>query len=345
MRRVSIHGHLRAFRTLGSGPTALLLLHGVGSDGDTWDRVAPALAERFTVIVPDLLGHGRSAKPRADYSIGGYANGMRDLLSVLDVDRVTVVGHSFGGGVALQFAYQFPELTDRLVLVASGGLGSEINLLLRALTFPGAYAALGLTHLPAAGLVWAGVQAVAALTGSAALAADLGEARTVHAALRDGATRSAFLRVLRHVADRRGQLITMRDRAYLTEGVPSLVVWGCDDHVLPVEHAHVAAALMPRSRIVLMPGVGHFPHREDPAAFVQALVEFVEAAPPNRWAAARWRRLLRAQGCGPTTLLPTGPQVISPRAPQDTRAGAGTPPGTRRPRPGAPLVAAPAPPD
>src|SRR5215467_7902525 len=141
---VEIHGHLRGLRVLGTGPSVLMLVHGIGSDSTTWDAVAPHLAERFTVIMPDLLGHGHSAKPRADYSIGGYANGMRDLLGLLDVDRVTLVGHSFGGGVAMQFAYQFPERTERLVLVASGGLGQEISLALRALTLPGASVALGL---------------------------------------------------------------------------------------------------------------------------------------------------------------------------------------------------------
>ena len=85
------------------------------------------LARRYTVIAPDLLGHGQSDKPRADYSVGGYANGMRDLLTVLGIDKVTVVGHSFGGGVAMQFAYQFPERTERLMLVGSGGLGPEVH--------------------------------------------------------------------------------------------------------------------------------------------------------------------------------------------------------------------------
>jgi pimeloyl-ACP methyl ester carboxylesterase len=188
-RMVVMHGHARAFRVLGTGPTVLLLLHGIGSDGATWDTVAPALAERYTVIVPDLLGHGRSVKPRADYSIGGYANGMRDLLGALDIDRVTVVGHSFGGGVAMQFAYQFPERTDRLVVVAGGGLGSQVSVVLRALTLPGASVALGLSHLPPSRLAFGALCAAARLVAPAALAADLNEAYTVHAGLRDPAAR------------------------------------------------------------------------------------------------------------------------------------------------------------
>jgi pimeloyl-ACP methyl ester carboxylesterase len=135
LRHVTIHGHRRAYRKAGSGPT-LLLLHGLGCNSGTWLPLMPKLAERFTVIAPDLLGHGDSAKPRGDYSLGGYANGMRDLLTLLDVDRVTVAGHSFGGGIAMQFAYQFPERTERVVLIGSGGLGPEVSVFIRALTSP-----------------------------------------------------------------------------------------------------------------------------------------------------------------------------------------------------------------
>ena len=133
---VTIHGHRRAFVKLGSGP-ALLLLHGLGCDHRTWLPVIDALSRHYTVIAPDLLGHGVSDKPRADYSVGGFANGMRDLLTVLGIDKVTVVGHSFGGGVAMQFAYQFPERTERLVLVGSGGLGPEVSAAIRAITTTG----------------------------------------------------------------------------------------------------------------------------------------------------------------------------------------------------------------
>ncbi len=309
-RTREIHGHVRAFRVLGTGRTVLLLLHGIGSSSATWDAVAPGLAERYTVIVPDLLGHGGSAKPRGDYSIGGYANGMRDLLGVLGIDRVTVIGHSFGGGVAMQVAYQFPERTDRVVLVASGGLGPEISPVLRALTLPGAATAVGLSHLPPSRLLLGLVRAAAGAVLPTSLAADLDEALTVHAALRDPATRAAFMHVLRHITDWRGQLITMRDRAYLAEGLPTLVVWGEQDHVLPVEHAYEAARLIPGSRCLVLPGVGHMPHRQVPERFVRAVTDFVTETRPKRWDARRWLHLLRSgrhgspepPACAPTVL-------------------------------------------
>ena len=128
---ISVHGHRISYRSGGDGPT-LLLLHGITNSSETWERVAGPLAERFTVLAPDLLGHGESATPRGDYSLGAHASGVRDVLTALDIDRVTVVGHSLGGGIAMQFAYQFPERCERLVLVSSGGLGREVHLLLRA---------------------------------------------------------------------------------------------------------------------------------------------------------------------------------------------------------------------
>src|SRR3954454_9443014 len=136
-----VHGHRRAFVRAGDGPP-LLLLHGIGNSAQTWAGVIDRLAAEHAVLAPDLLGHGSSDKPRADYSVAGYANGMRDLLSVLDLEQVTVVGHSLGGGIALQFAYQFPERCERLVLVGSGGLGPELSAGLRLATLPGAEAVL-----------------------------------------------------------------------------------------------------------------------------------------------------------------------------------------------------------
>src|SRR5947209_205982 len=132
-----LHGHRVSYRTAGSGGPVVLLIHGITGCAAQWDQVIPLLAERYTVVAPDLLGHGQSAKPRGDYSLGAYAVSVRDLLVALGHRRATVVGHSLGGGVAMQFAYEYPPFAERLVLVSSGGLGREVHLLLRAATLPG----------------------------------------------------------------------------------------------------------------------------------------------------------------------------------------------------------------
>jgi len=274
LQRVTIHGHERAFVKTGEGP-ALLLLHGLGCDHTTWAPVIPSLARHFTVIAPDLLGHGASAKPRADYSVGGYANGMRDLLTVLGIDKVTVVGHSFGGGVAMQFAYQFPERTERMILVAPGGLGPEVSPAIRAITLPGFHTAMGIATLP--GLRHAGVAGLRALSRSKLPGVhDLSEVANIYNSFRDPRARAAIRHVVRSVVDMRGQIVTMVDRAYLTQAMPMLVVWGSDDVVIPVKHAENVARIAPGAVVEVIPNSGHFPHIEQPAAVGAAIGDFVD---------------------------------------------------------------------
>jgi len=300
VQHVTVHGHRRAYVKVGTGP-ALLLLHGLGCTHRTWLPVIDSLARRYTVIAPDLLGHGESDKPRADYSVGGFANGMRDLLTVLGIDRATVVGHSFGGGVAMQFAYQFPERTERLVLVASGGLGPEVSATIRAITTNGFHQVMGVLTLP-------GVRRV----GSAGLRAlsrtgvkefrDLDEVAEIYESFRDPAGRAAIRHVVRAVVDWHGQIVCMADRAYLTAAMPICVIWGDQDRVIPVSHAARAADLAPEARIEIVPNAGHFPHKDHPERFVRIIHDFVRTTSPASYSRERWRRLLEA-GAPPTTSL------------------------------------------
>jgi pimeloyl-ACP methyl ester carboxylesterase len=288
---LTIHGHERAFVKVGEGP-ALLLLHGLGCDHTTWEPILDILARRYTVIAPDLLGHGLSAKPRADYSVGGYANGMRDLLTCLGIDKVTVVGHSFGGGVAMQFAYQFPERTERLVLVASGGLGPEVTPVIRAITTPGFHQAMHLLMLP--GVRHATTRTMRALSRTGwQLTRDLDEVADIYESFKSRATRHAIRHVVRAVVDWQGQIVTMADRAYLTEEMPMAVVWGRNDQVIPVAHANNAAKLAPSARIEVIPNAGHFPHKDHPERFAKILHEFVRSTTPATYSRARFRTLLR----------------------------------------------------
>lgn len=300
-----VHGYRRVFRIAGSGPP-LLLIHGIGDSSRTWHEIIPALARNHLVIAPDLLGHGSSAKPRADYSVAAYANGMRDLLGVLGIDAVTLVGHSLGGGVAMQFAYQFPERTQRMVLIASGGLGPDVSPVLRAATLPGAHLALSTLRLPGARtVVSAGVGLLEWL--NAGLGVDAADMRRVVDALPDTTARAAFIRTLRAVVDWRGQVVTMLDRCYLVAGMPTLLIWGSRDSVLPVGHAHTAHAAMPSSRLEIFDGAGHFPFRSDPARFIAVLEDFLVSTEPSDWSQHDWRTLLRQ---GRETTRPT-------RAPAD----------------------------
>lgn len=297
---VTVHGHRRAYVMAGAGPV-LLLLHGLGCDHRTWSPVIDQLAKRYTVLAPDLLGHGRSAKPRADYSVGGYANGMRDLLTVLDIDKVTVVGHSFGGGVAMQFAYQFPERTERMMLVSSGGLGPEVSPLIRAIALPGYQPVMGALTVP--GVRHAGVAGLTLLSRTGLPGTrDLGEVAAIYDTFKDPHARSAIAHVVRAVVDWRGQIVSMADRAYLTDVMPMAVVWGSDDHVIPARHAENAAALAPKARVEVFGNAGHFPHRDHPERFAKFLHDWVRTTQPARYSRAKWRALLRRGQVSPTPM-------------------------------------------
>jgi len=296
-----VHGYRRAFRMTGDGPP-LLLIHGISDSSATWSPVIPLLAERHLVIAPDLLGHGDSDKPRADYAVGAYACGMRDLLSVLGIDRVTVVGHSLGGGIAMQFAYQFPERCERLVLVGSAGVGREVHPLLRLASAPIAEPGLALFT---AGPVRSAVRAAAPLLRlGLRLGKDFDYVLDRYQGLTSPTARMAFLRTLRAGVDLRGQVITMLDRCYLTAGMPTLILWGAQDHVIPVKHAFAAHQAMPGSELEIFENSGHFPHRDEPERFVKAVEAFLTSTEPQQFDPARWRAYLR-QG------RPRSPEVSS----------------------------------
>ena len=288
---LTIHGHRRAYVKAGSGP-AVLLLHGLGCDHTTWLPVIAALSRRYTVIAPDLLGHGKSDKPRADYSVGGYANGMRDLLTVLGIDKVTVVGHSFGGGVALQFAYQFPERTERLVLVAPGGIGREVTPAIRAISLPGFQTAMGVATLP--GPRQAITYTLRGLARSGLPhARDLDEVAGIVQHLSDRKARAAITHVVRAVVDWKGQVVTMADRAYLTHAMPMAVIWGTDDGVIPSKHAVLAKQIAPEATVEVIPNAGHFPHKDHPQRFVKIFNDFIRSTEPAAYHRGRWRNLLK----------------------------------------------------
>lgn len=300
----TIHGYKRAYRIAGSGP-AILLIHGIGDNSTTWNAIQAKLAQRFTVIAPDLLGHGQSDKPRADYSVAAYANGMRDLLSVLEIERVTVVGHSLGGGVGMQFAYQFPHLVERLILVGAGGVTKDVNVALRLASLPMGSEALALLRLP---LVLPALQTAGKILGKVlgtkGLGNDLANVLRILDDLPEPTASSAFTRTLRAVVDWRGQIVTMLDRCYLTQAIPVLIVWGTRDVVVPVQHAWMAHSAMPGSRLEIFEGSGHFPFHDDPARFIDVVQRFIDTTEPAEYDQAALRELLRS-GSGEQTV--TGP--------------------------------------
>ena len=280
VKHVPIHGHDVSYRLAGEGPV-VVLVHGLAGSSTTWKHVMPALAESHTVLAPDLLGHGQSAKPRGDYSLGAYASGIRDLMVVLGLDRATFVGHSLGGGVAMQLAYQFPKRCARLVLVASGGLGREVHPLLRAVTFPAAEYVLPLALTPWLRLRAESVGDLLRRVGWKP-GSTLAEVWRSYTTLTTAEGQQAFLQTVRSVIDLGGQRVSATDRLYLAAAVPTLILWGGEDAVIPVRHAYAAHEAMPGSRLEVLPGAGHFLPWKDAEWFNGVLGDFLATTVPAR---------------------------------------------------------------
>jgi pimeloyl-ACP methyl ester carboxylesterase len=291
---VDLHGHRAVYRTLGDGPDVVVLIHGMINSSRHWEAVARKLAGSHRVIAPDLIGHGDAATPRGDYSLGAHAASIRDLLATLGIERATIVGHSLGGGVAMQFYYQFPQLTERLVLISSGGLGHDVSPLLRAAALPGSAELLRLATRPrlVGGIEAAGARLRARGNPNGvylqAVARALGP-------LQEPGSRRAFLETLRAVIDVHGQRVSAVDRLYLLGDMATLIVWGERDHTIPIEHGRAAVAAIPNCRFVSLPGVAHFPNLEDPEGLASALSDFLATTEPLQVDETGWGKTITAR--------------------------------------------------
>ena len=293
VRYVTLHGHGIAYRMVGEGPV-IVLIHGMAGSSRTWLEAMPLLARDYTVIAPDLPGHGESDEPAGDYSLGAHASALRDLIGgALGIERATFVGQSLGGGVAMQLAYQFPELCERLVLVASGGLGREVSRVLRLFTLPAAEYVM--PALFPRFVRESGDKLVAFLGDWGVRAPHAAEMWSAYASLSEPDKRRAFIRTLRAVIDPGGQAVSATNRLYLAAAAPTLIAWGDRDRIIPVEHAYAAHELMPGSRLEIFEGAGHFLHAERPARFAEVLGDFIETTEPARRDLASYRELLRAR--------------------------------------------------
>jgi len=269
---VDLHGDRIAYRDVGNGPT-LLLIHGMAGSSATWRAIIPRLSKNYRVIAPDLLGHGMSAKPRGDYSLGAFAVFLRDLLDELGVDRATVIGQSLGGGIAMQFAYQHRDYCERLALIGSGGLGPDLSPMLRILSAPGAEFVLPVvTPQPVLNL---GNKLGSWLTSAGIQAPRAGQMWQAYCSLSDSQSRQDFLRTLRSVVDYRGQAVSALSKLHLTAGLPTVLIWGDRDRIIPVSHAYAAHDTLTGSRLEVLDGVGHFPHVEAPMAVAGILENFI----------------------------------------------------------------------
>ena len=290
VHEASLHGHRAVYRTAGGGPN-VVLIHGMVNSSRHWEQVAGRLSRSYRVIAPDLIGHGDAATPRGDYSLGAHAAGIRDLLTTIGVERATIVGHSLGGGVAMQFFYQFPQRTERLALVSSGGLGHDVSPLLRGAALPGSSALLRLATRPRVveGLAAAGTRLRG--RGSSAGVYLTAVARAL-GPLQEPGSRRAFLQTLRSVIDVQGQKVSARDRLYLLGEMPTLIVWGERDRTIPLQHGLEAERAIPNCRFETLPRAAHFPNLEDPEGLARVLGDWIATTSPAHIVDSEWRDVI-----------------------------------------------------
>ncbi|WP_431313849.1 alpha/beta fold hydrolase [Mycobacterium avium] len=272
LKFLELHGDRVAFRDQGEGEV-LLLIHGMAGSSETWRSVIPPLAKKFRVIAPDLLGHGESAKPRTDYSLGAFAVWLRDFFDELGVSRAAVVGHSLGGGVAMQFVYQHPDYAQRLILISSGGLGPDVGWVLRLLSAPGAE--LVLPVIAPTPVLSVGNKLRSWLRGAGIQSPRGAELWNAYSSLSDGETRQSFLKTLRSVVDYRGQAVSALNRLRLREELPVMAIWGERDGIIPVDHAYAAHEARTDARLEVLPDVGHFAQVEAPMRVVELIEDFI----------------------------------------------------------------------
>jgi pimeloyl-ACP methyl ester carboxylesterase len=279
IKYLELHGDRVAYQDVGSGDEVVLLIHGMAGSSETWRGVIPQLSKKYRVVAPDLLGHGQSAKPRSDYSLGAFAVGLRDFLDELGIVRATVIGQSLGGGVAMQFAYQHPDYCQRLVLISSGGLGPDVGWTLRLLSAPGAEFLLPV--IAPQQVVTVGNKLRSWFSARGFQSPRGAETWSAYSSLADARARQAFLRTLRSVVDYRGQSVSALNRLHLTSDLSTMVIWGDQDRIIPIEHGRAVADARPGCRLEVLPGVGHFPHVERPAKVVDLIADFIDTTRPS----------------------------------------------------------------
>ncbi|MDP9478570.1 MAG: alpha/beta fold hydrolase [Actinomycetota bacterium] len=273
-RRVEVGGSSTRYLIAGEGPP-LVLLHGIGTSALEWNRTMPALARRRSVYAPDLLQPERGSD-HAGYSPASLAGFVAEFMNALGIERASIVGNSLGGLVALRFALSHPSRMDALGLVDSAGLGQEINPVLSSATLPG---------LGEAAIYWAKTPIGAAqralvrtplLLALPSSAPPEWLAEQYRLGLASGFMETTRVALRSHVSP-----IGQRESEILLEELfrlemPTLVVWGESDRVVPLHQAHDAVARLRNGSMEILPGCGHLPHIECPNRFAEVLSRFLD---------------------------------------------------------------------
>lgn len=271
---VTASGHQMSYVTGGSGPP-MVLLHGLGANSFTWRYVLPTLMQHYTIFAPDMFGCGDSDKANVDFSLHAMAGYVNGFMEAVGLDRAIFVGHSLGGGLTMQYCHEYPGHAERIVLVSSGGLGTDLHWLLRISTLPGANGIIGAMADPRTRLP----QLSRTMEQRRLHRLDQEfdpDTQTMLDRFQSYETRQAFLSMLRHVGGLKGQRLSAL--AHLGElTVPVLLIWGARDSTIPVSHGRHALSFIPFAHLEVLPNCYHRPQIEAPRRFNELILDFLRA--------------------------------------------------------------------
>lgn len=293
----------------GRGPPTVLI-HGLGGSCRDWLLNIRALSNHFLVLAPDLVGFGRSDKPRSfpsDPVTSFFPSLLNHFSTRLGLGSVNIVGHSMGGLVALQFALQFPRMVNKLVLVDSAGLGKEVPTLLRLLSIPALPASLLSPPKTLLKMVLSDTFHNEEI--------DIDESiEEVYNYLRSEGAKESFLAVTRSIVGLRGQKIVLSDQLKDITA-KTLIIWGDQDKSLPVSHAHRAHRLIIDSELHILPQCGHCPQIEKPNEFNTLVTPFL-SRDWNPWKNRSTCLCLQEGTSGQNRIFPLNKQSIGRRLSQ-----------------------------
>ncbi len=256
---------------LGDKGTPVLLIHGLGASADIWMYNVEALARQHRVYVPDLVGFGRSDKPGPSFSPFDYTPFLDDFMNLLKIERVSLVGQSLGGGIALHYALQFPQKVNKLVLVDSAGLGKEVIWTLRLMSLPWVGELFSYPNRKGVEIFFR-----LAVLNRALVTKDFVE--LYYDIFSRPGFQKFFLMILRQIVDIRGAreeiLDPIMNNLYKI-AQPVLIIWGEKDGVLPIQHGYLGKEKLPHAKLKIMEGCGHIPFFEKSDEFNELVLNFL----------------------------------------------------------------------
>lgn len=255
----------------GSQGSTVILIHGIGAAVDSWAFNINVLAKKHRVYAMDLVGFGLSDKPVVEYSLPFFSKFISDFMEKQNIDRANLVGWSFGGGFILQFAIDFPDKLDKLILSSSIGFGKEIHLMFRMSSIP----LIGklLSRPSRKGIAWLLKESVYMPD---IVTDELVDLYYQFATLPGG--HEAWLAIVRDCVNFGGVkkiILQNLQKHFSSINAQTLVIWGKQDRFLPFIHAYKAEKKLPTAEVYIIDQCGHCPQIERPEAFNARVIEFL----------------------------------------------------------------------